>query len=245
MHGCTNIGIDGLDGALCEIDAILDQLAGPPTGSFRGVNLRRRLTKLARRARVKVELASRAGNLKAITLLTGADKKLQKLVRLAENGASRQRMTDDLMHGLTGRARRPGIIQGAKTTCADQPVSAAREDYNGEQWRRVAQRFTGDSARILDGQFADITSDGLVFLGDRNRSFSNDIDVSSVSSVFINGNRNIVRGGTISRTRIGVWFLDGDRNIAKGVDYNDVPQPELVGDTRDLDADSVSPLSLE
>ena len=103
----------------------------------------------------------------------------------------------------------------------------------------------GDSARILDGQFADITSDGLVFLGDRNRSFSNDIDVSSVSSVFINGNRNIVRGGTISRTRIGVWFLDGDRNIAKGVDYNDVPQPELVGDTRDLDADSVSPLSLQ
>ncbi len=103
----------------------------------------------------------------------------------------------------------------------------------------------GNSVRVLDGQFGDLTSDGLVFLGDKNRSYSNDIDVSSVSGVFINGDRNVVRGGTISRTPIGVWFFDGDRNIAKGVDYNFVPQPERVGDTRDLDADSVSPLSLQ
>jgi hypothetical protein len=104
----------------------------------------------------------------------------------------------------------------------------------------------GDSARILDGQFGDITSDGLVFLGDRNRSFSNDIDIASVSGVFINGNHNLVRGGTISRIPVGVWFFDGDRNIAKGVDYaEEVPQPERVGDVRDLDADSVSPLNLE
>lgn len=103
----------------------------------------------------------------------------------------------------------------------------------------------GNSVRILDGQFGDITSDGLVFLGDKNRAFSNDIDISSVSGVFINGDHNTVRGGTISRTPIGVWFFDGDRNIAKGVDYNLVPQPELVGGVRDLDADSVAPLSLE
>ncbi len=103
----------------------------------------------------------------------------------------------------------------------------------------------GDSSRILDGQFGDLTSDGLVFLGNKNRSFSNDIDVSSVSGVFINGDRNAVRGGTISRTPVGVWFFDGNRDLAKGVDYNNVPQPERVGGVRDLDADSVSPLNLE
>ena len=103
----------------------------------------------------------------------------------------------------------------------------------------------GDSARILDSQLGDITSDGLVFLGDKNRSFSNDIESTSESGVFINGDRNTVRGGTISQSPVGVWFFDGDRDIAKGIDYNDVPQPELVGDVRDLDADSVSPLNLD
>jgi Tol biopolymer transport system component len=113
--GCTNTGIGGLEGALCEIDAILDQLAGPPNGSFRGVHLRRRLSKLAGRARVKVELASRAGNGKAITLLTGADKKLQAFSKKAEKGAGFGRMSDDLMHGLTDRSRTArSIIQGVR-----------------------------------------------------------------------------------------------------------------------------------
>jgi hypothetical protein len=105
----------------------------------------------------------------------------------------------------------------------------------------------GRAARILDGQFGDLTSDGIVFLGDKNRAFSNDIDVSSVSGVFIDGDHNVVRGGTISRTPVGVWFFDGDRNIAKGVDYNLVQFPERVGDTRvpPLTDDSVVPLSLQ
>lgn len=115
LTGCSNTGIGGLEGALCEIDAILDQLAGPPPGSFKGTNLRRRLTKLALRARVKVEFATRAGNVKAIALLKGADKKLQVFIRKSENGAGLDRMSDDLMHALNDRARKArGIIQGVR-----------------------------------------------------------------------------------------------------------------------------------
>jgi hypothetical protein len=115
LTGCTNLGISGLEGALCEIDAILDQLAGPPTGAFRGPNLRRRLTRLARRARVKVEFATRAANPKALTLLKGADKKLQVFTRKAENGSGADRMSTDLMHRLTDRARTArAIIQAVR-----------------------------------------------------------------------------------------------------------------------------------
>lgn len=103
----------------------------------------------------------------------------------------------------------------------------------------------GDSTRVLDGQFGDITSDGIVFLGEKNRAFSNDLDVSSVSGVFMDGNRNIVRGGTISRMPVGVWFFDGDRSLAKGIDFIEVPLPERVGEIRDLTENSVDPLSLE
>src|SRR5262249_16145428 len=57
VTGCSNPTIDGLPGALCEIDVILDQLGGPPPGSFRGVRLRRQLQDVALRARVNGEVA--------------------------------------------------------------------------------------------------------------------------------------------------------------------------------------------
>src|SRR5262249_20543658 len=81
VSGCSNPSIDGLDGALCEIDAILDQLraARPPTvhlGKLVSRRLVNRLRRLTLQARVKVEFASRASNPRAVKLLTGADKKL-------------------------------------------------------------------------------------------------------------------------------------------------------------------------
>ncbi len=102
----------------------------------------------------------------------------------------------------------------------------------------------GDATRVLDGQFGDITSDGLIFLGDKNRAFSNDLDVSSVSGVFIDGDRNIVRGGTISRMPVGVWFFAGDRNLARGIDFIDVPFRERVGELRTLNEDTADPFTL-
>jgi hypothetical protein len=102
----------------------------------------------------------------------------------------------------------------------------------------------GDSTRVLDGQFGDITSDGLIFMGRKNRAFSNDLDVSSVSGVFIDGDRNIVRGGTISRMPVGVWFFDGERSLARGIDFIDVPLPERVGELRNLSEESADPFTL-
>src|SRR5262249_32729477 len=110
--------IDGLAGALCEIDMILDQLnqSRPPTshlGKLVTRRLMRRFTKLALRARTKVELASRASNPKAIKLLTGGDKKLEQLIQRAIGAFQIDRIPDTLMHLLTDRARSAReIIQG-------------------------------------------------------------------------------------------------------------------------------------
>ena len=92
----------------------------------------------------------------------------------------------------------------------------------------------GDGLRILDSQLGEFSSDGMVFIGSKNRGLGNRIEVSSVSGVFIDGDRNTVRGGNITDMPVGVWFFSGDRNIAKGIDFENVAQPERVGDVRDL-----------
>lgn len=103
----------------------------------------------------------------------------------------------------------------------------------------------GDGLRILDSQLGEFSSDGMVFIGSKNRGLGNRIEVSSVSGVFIDGDRNTVRGGNITDMPVGVWFFSGDRNIAKGIDFENVAQPERVGDVRDLSSNSVSPLNLK
>ncbi len=113
--GCSNDSPAGLDGALCEIDALIEQIKGRPFNSITGKRLPRKLTRLALRARVKVEFAERASNPKAITLLTASDKKLQRLMTLAKKGYGFDRITEALMHILTDRASDArGIIQGVK-----------------------------------------------------------------------------------------------------------------------------------
>jgi hypothetical protein len=118
--GCANPTIDGLPGALCEIDVILDQLhaSRPPTnhlGKLVSRRLLNRLTKLALRARVKVELASRASNPKAIKLLTGADNKLQQLIQKTNGAFQIDRITEALMHLVTDRSRSAReIVQAMK-----------------------------------------------------------------------------------------------------------------------------------
>jgi hypothetical protein len=110
VRGCVDTSVDDLARALCEIDVILNQLrAGRPTVPHLGKLVTRRLmqrfTKLALRARTKVELAQRASNPKAIKLLTGADTKLQQLIQKANGAFQIDRITDTLMHLLTDRSR--------------------------------------------------------------------------------------------------------------------------------------------
>src|SRR5262249_48366377 len=105
---CGNATIAGPAGALCEIDMILDQLnsSRPPTshlGKLVTRRLMRRFTKLALRARSKVELASRASNPKAIKLLTGGDKKLQQLIQRANGAFQIDRVPHTLLPPLTPR----------------------------------------------------------------------------------------------------------------------------------------------
>jgi hypothetical protein len=120
VKGCTNTTIDGLPGALCEIDVILNQLrAGRPTvphlGKFVTRKLIIRLTKLALRARTKVALAERVSNPKAVKLLTGADTKLQQLIQKTNGAFQIDRITDELMHLVTDRSRSAReIIQGVQ-----------------------------------------------------------------------------------------------------------------------------------
>src|SRR5262249_53629600 len=83
----------------------------------------------------------------------------------------------------------------------------------------------GGGARVLDTELGDITSDGIVFLGQKNRALGNLIDVSSVSGVFIDGDRNVVRGGHMSDMPVGVWTFSGNRDIAKGIEFTNVPEP--------------------
>ncbi len=102
--------------------------------------------KLARRARVKIELASRAGNRKAIVLLTGSDKKLQRFIRMAENSASLDRMSDDLMHSLTGRARTARTItQGLRALLQTEVFDALRLG------QRVGVELLGCGLRRMSG----------------------------------------------------------------------------------------------
>jgi hypothetical protein len=42
-----------------------------------------------------------------------------------------------------------------------------------------------------------------------------------------------------------VWFFSGDRNIAKGIDFQNVPERERVGGTRDLTVDTADPLTFD
>jgi hypothetical protein len=120
VTGCANPTIDGLPGALCEIDVILDQLhaSRPPTNHLGKLVSRRlitRLTKLSLRARAKVQLASRASNPKAIKMLTGADNKLQALIQKTNGAFQIDRITEALMHLVTDRARSAReIVQGVK-----------------------------------------------------------------------------------------------------------------------------------
>ena len=120
VTGCANPTIDGFPGALCEIDVILDQLhaSRPPTNHLGKLVSRRlitRLTKLSLRARAKVQLASRASNPKAIKMLTGADNKLQALIKKTNGAFQIDRITEALMHLVTDRARSAReIVQGVK-----------------------------------------------------------------------------------------------------------------------------------
>ena len=110
VQGCLDTSVDDLARALCEIDVILNQLrAGRPTVPHLGKLVTRRLmqrfTKLALRARTKVQLAQRVSNPKAVKLLTGADTKLQQLIQKANGSFQIDRITDTLMHLLTDRSR--------------------------------------------------------------------------------------------------------------------------------------------
>src|SRR5262249_48204926 len=84
LTGCANTALTGLDGALCELDVIIDQLKGS-TGTIKGRRLPNKLSSLTLRARVKVELATRAANAQAVSLLNGSDKKLRKLLIVTNN----------------------------------------------------------------------------------------------------------------------------------------------------------------
>ena len=99
----------------------------------------------------------------------------------------------------------------------------------------------GDGTRVLNTQLGDITSDGIVFLGNKNRAPGNLIDVSSVSGVFIDR----VRGGHMSDMPVGVWFFDGNRDISKGIQFTNVPEPERMGDVRDLTSANADPFNLD
>ena len=103
----------------------------------------------------------------------------------------------------------------------------------------------GDGTSVLDTQLGDITSDGIVFLGRKNKALGNRIDVSSVSGVFIDGDRNSVRGGNMSNMPVGVWFFDGNRSVAKGIQFTNVPEPERVGGVRNLTSDAADPFTLD
>src|SRR5262249_36406294 len=83
----------------------------------------------------------------------------------------------------------------------------------------------GDRARVKKTSFTDMSGDGIVFIGDANLSASNFIDRSSVSGVFIKGDRNTVRGGVMRDVGNGVWFQDGVGNKYGGVRFENVPLP--------------------
>ncbi len=102
--GCANARIGGLEGVLCEIEVIIDELSGS-SGTIRGRRLSGRLRKLALRARALVELASRVADAKALRLLGAADGKLERLDRLTTRANARDRIPDHLNHLLSDRAR--------------------------------------------------------------------------------------------------------------------------------------------
>jgi Tol biopolymer transport system component len=115
VTGCSNQGQAGLDGALCEIDAMIEEIRGRPFDSIQGKRLPRKLVRLSLRARVKVEFAQRAANRKAIALLTASDKKLQRVIKLVTKGFGLDRINEIMMHQITDRARDARtIIQGVK-----------------------------------------------------------------------------------------------------------------------------------
>lgn len=103
-RGCVRTSIDGLSGALCELDFVLDELTTPPTGAIRGRNVQRRLSKIASRARGRIDEATKSGGRPAMLLLRGASKKLQKFVVKATKNGQRDLMSEAFTHEVVGRA---------------------------------------------------------------------------------------------------------------------------------------------
>jgi slime mold repeat-containing protein len=110
VAGCVSTAQPGLEGALCELDALREEIKGRPFGSITGKRLPRKLSRLVLRARVKVKLATRASNPKAVTLLTAADKKLQRFQILVKKGFGFDRITEALMHQTTDRTQNARTI---------------------------------------------------------------------------------------------------------------------------------------
>jgi len=105
ISGCSSVGQPGLDGALCELDALIEEIKGRPFSSIQGRKLPRKLVRLALRARVKVAFAQRSANRKAMQLMKASDRKLQLFVTIVTRSFGLDRMTEPMMHKLTDRAR--------------------------------------------------------------------------------------------------------------------------------------------
>jgi hypothetical protein len=88
---------------------------------------------------------------------------------------------------------------------------------------QVGVFVVGDQTQTRRSIFTNHTSDAWVVFGDSNLLAASEIDGTSVSGAFINGDRNNVRGGYLTNAPIGLWLHTGFANYFHGINWGEVP----------------------
>src|SRR5262245_5366732 len=123
-------------------------------------------------------------------------------------------MTDEHRSLITGKAAAGMLVFRAnRVSIRKSDVSDSQEGVFG----------VGHRLRVKKTGFVNMFADGVVFIGNANLAASNLVDTSSVSGVFIQGDRNTVRGGVMRDMPVGVWFMDGVGSKYGGVKFENVP----------------------
>jgi nitrous oxidase accessory protein NosD len=100
----------------------------------------------------------------------------------------------------------------------------------------------GDRAKVARN-FLKGLGDGVVLLGNGNKARSNNIDNSSVSGVYVDGNLNLIAGGILLDMPVGFWIRAGESNAWRSFLTVGVAEPVREGGTRVLGPDDVEPFT--
>src|SRR5579862_337899 len=100
-------------------------------------------------------------------------------------------------------------------------------------------------AGVLQGNnIQNVSSDGIVFLGDGNTALTDTVNGAGVSGIFVDGNNNRIRFGSLANMPIALWFHAGTHNTYANIQFDpSIPLhgQGVFGGTRNLTENSVEP----